>query len=248
VIGLSPAMQKRHTETSPFAASANSLSANSRNRTEKYLENSPNILNFETKWSLMRNATLTKANIIEKASVIFNTKGYAGTSIQDIMDGTGLKKGGIYRHFQSKEEIATEAFKHAYQKLKKAYTEALAAAELPDEKLILFLDTLKKFCVNSPVEGGCPILNTATEVDDTNASLRNEVCRAAWDWENIIATVFQKGIDMGIFKPTTNAGGEARIFVMNVEGSLMMGKLHRDLGYIDQVTMLLKDRISSLKL
>jgi TetR/AcrR family transcriptional regulator, transcriptional repressor for nem operon len=195
----------------------------------------------------MRNAVLTKANIIEKASQLFNVKGYAGTSIQDIMQETGLKKGGIYRHFQSKEEIAAEAFKHAYQKLKKAYTDQLETAQRPDEKLLMFLQSLKRFCFNPPVEGGCPILNTATEVDDTNAFLRNEVCRAAWDWENIITGIYQRGMDEGIFKPAINPAAEARIFVMNIEGSLMMGKLHRDMGYIEQVMQLLKDRIESLR-
>lgn len=195
----------------------------------------------------MRNPILTRASIIEKASAIFNTKGYAGTSIQDIMDETGLKKGGIYGHFTSKEELAAEAFRYSYQKLKEAYVHALSGAGGPDGKLFAFLDTLKKFCINPPVAGGCPILNTATEVDDTNPALRNEVCRAAWDWESIIAEVFQRGIDQGVFKTATNPAAEARIFVMNVEGGLMMGKLHKDLAYIDQVATMLKERIQSLK-
>lgn len=33
-------------------------------------------------------------------------KGYAHTTLQDIIDATGLSKGAVYHHFQSKEEIA----------------------------------------------------------------------------------------------------------------------------------------------
>src|SRR5271170_4930943 len=56
----------------------------------------------------------TRRRIIEEAAPLFNQRGYEGCSIQDIMDATGLEKGGIYRHFDSKEELAAEAFDFAW--------------------------------------------------------------------------------------------------------------------------------------
>ena len=47
----------------------------------------------------------TRQNIIEKALQLFSVKGYFNTSIADIMESTGLTKGGLYAHFKSKEEI-----------------------------------------------------------------------------------------------------------------------------------------------
>ena len=46
----------------------------------------------------MSKAQSTKANIIRQAAELFNQKGYAGSLIADIMQATGLKKGGIYNH------------------------------------------------------------------------------------------------------------------------------------------------------
>ena len=40
------------------------------------------------------------------AAALFAEKGYAHTTLQDIIDATGLSKGAVYHHFQSKEEIA----------------------------------------------------------------------------------------------------------------------------------------------
>ncbi len=200
---------------------------------------------METNRSLMRNPELTKENIIEKAAVLFNTKGFAGTSIQDIMDDTGLKKGGIYRHFNSKEELAAEAFRFAYQKLKRAYTEALAGAETPDQKLFFFLSALKEFALNPPVKGGCPIMNTAIEADDTNPALRDEVKKAANEWESIVRRIFEEGITRKIFAPTVDAAAEARFLVLTIEGAIMLGKLHKSSVYIDQVAEILTMRIRS---
>jgi len=63
----------------------------------------------------VRKGEQTRQEIIRKAAPIFNQKGYAGAALSDLMRATGLKKGGIYRHFESKEELARDAFDHAWK-------------------------------------------------------------------------------------------------------------------------------------
>ena len=48
----------------------------------------------------------TVEKILNAAAALFAEKGYANTTLQDIIDATGLSKGAVYHHFQSKEEIA----------------------------------------------------------------------------------------------------------------------------------------------
>jgi len=43
----------------------------------------------------------TRKKIVEAAAPIFNQHGYEGSSLNNLMEATGLKKGGIYRHFSS---------------------------------------------------------------------------------------------------------------------------------------------------
>ena len=47
----------------------------------------------------------TRATLIEAAYQLFNNKGYHATSMRDIATEAGLALGGIYNHFQSKEDI-----------------------------------------------------------------------------------------------------------------------------------------------
>ena len=63
----------------------------------------------------MRKGEQTRREIIRKAAPIFNQKGYNGAALSDLMRATGLEKGGIYRHFESKQELAGEAFDHAWK-------------------------------------------------------------------------------------------------------------------------------------
>ena len=48
----------------------------------------------------------TRQLIIETAAPIFNKKGYAGTSLSDLTQATGLTKGSIYGNFKNKDEVA----------------------------------------------------------------------------------------------------------------------------------------------
>ncbi len=61
----------------------------------------------------MRKGELTRERIIAEAAPIFNQRGFAGSSMQDVMEATGLENGGLYRHFRSKEELAVESFRYA---------------------------------------------------------------------------------------------------------------------------------------
>ena len=51
----------------------------------------------------------TRQHIIETAAPLFNQRGFTGASMADLMEATGLEKGGIYRHCGSKDELAVAA-------------------------------------------------------------------------------------------------------------------------------------------
>jgi TetR/AcrR family transcriptional repressor of nem operon len=64
-------------------------------------------------------ATATKGErsrqkIVEIAAVLFNQKGFAGCSMGDIVEASGLEKGTLYGHFSTKEELALLAFDYAW--------------------------------------------------------------------------------------------------------------------------------------
>jgi AcrR family transcriptional regulator len=56
----------------------------------------------------------TRARIVECARALFNRKGYAEASIEEIMASAGLTRGGFYNHFRTKEALFVEA-EAAYQ-------------------------------------------------------------------------------------------------------------------------------------
>ena len=77
----------------------------------------------------MTKGETTRQQIIQQAAPLFNQRGFAGASMQDIMEATGLEKGCLYRHFASKQELAVEAFHYTLAQAVEARTRHLA--EIP---------------------------------------------------------------------------------------------------------------------
>lgn len=161
-----------------------------------------------------------------EAASLFNQRGFEGSSMSDLMAATGLEKGGIYRHFSSKEELAAEAFDYAWKSAFETRIHHLEQVPNSTEKL-------KRFIVNfingrPAVPGGCPVLNTAVEADDGNALLRERV-RAAWrEWRDYLAEIVAAGLKRKEIRPEVDAKQVATLIISSLEGALMIARLERN--------------------
>jgi TetR/AcrR family transcriptional regulator, transcriptional repressor for nem operon len=173
----------------------------------------------------MRKGQQTRREIIRKAAPIFNQRGYDGAALSALMKATGLEKGGIYRHFDSKQQLAAEAFDYAWQETLLARTRDLDA--IPNA-----LDRLKQFVANfaerrGAIPGGCPLLNTAIDADDGNVVLRERARKALHEWRNYLISVIAGGIKERDIRPGVDAKKLATLVISSLEGALMVGRLER---------------------
>ncbi len=187
----------------------------------------------------------TKEKILQQAAELFNQQGYAGASIADIMRVTGLQKGGIYNHFQSKEDLALQAFDFAIAQFKERYRTILRSKHHAVDRLQAIVDIFRSNIDNPIIKGGCPILNTAIESDDTHPALRERAKQAMDSWREMVSQIIRKGIERGEILPTVNIDEIATIMISSLEGAVMMSKLYGDLIYIERVTQHLNEYIKS---
>lgn len=184
----------------------------------------------------MTKSEQTREKIIAQAALLFNQKGYSGTSIDDIMQATGLKKGGIYNHFRNKEEIALAAFDHAYALQSESYANAIRAVRgQPTLQLRAMIDVFVESYEDPVVTGGCIVMNTAIESDDNNPALKAHAAAAMDEWRDLIMRIIVKGIAKGKFRSETDPSALASLIIASLEGGLMMSKLYNDPAYIHRV-------------
>jgi TetR/AcrR family transcriptional repressor of nem operon len=173
----------------------------------------------------MTKGEMTRDRIVAQAAPIFNTRGFAGSSMQDVMEATGLEKGGLYRHFSSKEELAAEAFRYATAQAVRLRTEKLDKSHGAVEQL---RSIVQRF-VESPsaTPGGCPLMNTAIDADDGNPTLRRLARDAFANWRDRICTVVREGQKSGDIKRSAEPRRIANTMIATLEGALMLSRLEK---------------------
>jgi len=171
----------------------------------------------------MSKGELTRQRIIALAAPIFNRQGFAGTSMQDVMEATGLEKGGLYRHFSSKEELAVETFRYTLESLIKLRTEKLDGSD----GAVAHLRALICRFIETPsaVPGGCPLMNTAVDSDDGNPVLRGLACDGFQAWKGRLSRIVEDGLASGEIQDGTDPRQVANTIVSILEGALMISRL-----------------------
>ena len=195
----------------------------------------------------MSKAAQTRGHIIEKAAQLFNQRGYAGTSMAELMTATGLQKGGIYNHFASKDELAIAAFDYSIRLASRRHVRALKGKQGSSEKLQAIVAAFADSFEAISAWGGCPLMNTAIDSDDAHPGLKVLAQQAMDDWRYWIRRISQKGIDAGELTPSTDADAVATILIATLEGALMLAKLYGDRTHLDRAKMHLNIYIDSLR-
>ncbi len=171
----------------------------------------------------MSKGEATRQRIIATAAPIFNQRGFAGSSMHDVMEATGLEKGGLYRYFSSKDELATEAFRYSLG-------EVMAARQGSDSDSQSAIDRLlcrvRQFVrVPSPIKGGCPLMNTAIDADDSHPELRRLAKEAIHRWKAALSQIVEEGIGAGEIREDVQPSRIANVIVATLEGALMISRL-----------------------
>jgi len=174
---------------------------------------------------ILSKAERTKQFIIEKTAPIFNEKGYAGTSLNDLTSATGLTKGSIYGNFDNKDEVALAAFDYNFGRVTAYIKEGLLATENAIERLLVYPKVYRDFLKIPFLKPGCPILNTATEADDTHPLLRAKASDALAFWKKSIENQIKRGIVRQEIKAGTDASRMAVIMIAMIEGAVMQAKV-----------------------
>src|SRR5690606_11057345 len=195
----------------------------------------------------MSKAENTKQFIVEKTAQVFNTKGYVGTSVNDIMIATGLSKGCIYGNFENKDDIALAAFDFNHGKVNEYMKSTILATENSIERLLIYPNTYRNYFRFAFLQAGCPILNTSTEADDTHPKLKERASAALAFWKKALENQIKRGIARNEIKADTNPTEIAVIMISMIEGAFMQAKvtgktteLKIAMDYLEKVILNLK--------
>ena len=112
-------------------------------------------------------------NILNGASRLLRERGIESTIVNDVMAEAGMKNGGFYRHFESKEALVTETLEIAFQQLL-AFVDTQFEALEPSKAMAGYRSYYLSAAHVENAGSGCPVAALSGDVararDDVKAS------------------------------------------------------------------------------
>ena len=196
---------------------------------------------------MLSKAERTKQFIIEQTASVFNSKGFAGTSMSDIVSVTGLTKGSVYGNFENKDDLALSVFDYNFGTVVNYLKSKMDEKKSMIDKLLVYPDTYRNFLELPFLKAGCPVLNTSVEADDTHPLLKKKATDALVFWKKSIEHIIQKGIELGEIKKDVIAFDFAAVLMSLLEGAIMQAKVTNQTNELNATMNFLEKLIIELR-
>jgi AcrR family transcriptional regulator len=193
-----------------------------------------------------RKGALTRQRILERAAPVFNQRGYAGTSLNELVAATGLEKGGIYNHFASKDELALAAFDHAVEYVTERNVRAQEGHSGLD-RLVALIEAFGTWTDDPTLPGGCPLMNTAIDADDTHPELARRAKDAMESWHRLIGVIVKDAKRRGEIAADVDPYTLATIVTGGLEGGLMLTRITGDPAHVERMVAHLVNYVDALR-
>ncbi|MEO5910705.1 MAG: TetR/AcrR family transcriptional regulator [Pelobium sp.] len=192
-------------------------------------------------------AERTKQFIIEQSAPIFNSKGIAGTTIDDILAATKMAKGGIYGNFENKEAISIASVDFLFSKMSaKAYA-VMSKEKTAVKKLFAFID-LRENPLVPYIEGGCPILNLGVDSDNTNPTVKKKVKAMIEGSMTLFIDILKQGIANGELSTQLNPEEYCLKVLVMLEGATLVSRVTDSIKPMHTVIKILKSELLSFEI
>lgn len=169
----------------------------------------------------------TRARVIETARWLVNKKGFTNTSINEIIRATGVKKGNLYFHFSSKEELGQAILEDAAKEFFQFLSNSLQG-DRPLERLSSFFDAVLEKHRRTNFVGGCIFGNTALEMSDSNPRFSSLIKGVFRRWIDVIDNLLIEARQCGELDAGIPPILLAKQIVASIEGGIMMARLTKN--------------------
>jgi len=121
----------------------------------------------------LKKGEATRARILEEAARQAALRGLTGVSLNDVAEAVGLSKSGLFKHFESKEDMHFAVVEMVTDRFRELIW--VPAAELPPGRARLekVFQRWLQWCEDDWAESGCPLMQLSIELDDQPGPLRD---------------------------------------------------------------------------
>jgi AcrR family transcriptional regulator len=159
----------------------------------------------------------TKERIVDRALALASSEGLAGVSIGALAESVGMSKGGLFAHFDSKEDLHLHVLEAAVTRFRADVVEPVRDEAPGVPRLRALLDRWIAWDGDDRLPGGCPFVGFAAELDEQPGGARDALVEAQRRWMTFLGTLVSEGVEAGDLHP----GTDVALFAFLTHGILL---------------------------
>ncbi len=144
-------------------------------------------------FTMPRVKTFDQQQVLEKAMELFWEKGFAATSIQDLVSHLGINRASLYDTYGGKEELFCKSFELYRQKNTRAILEFLNNEPDVRKGLRSLFEMGIQEAIQDQGRKGCFVVNVTTELVPRDKKMLTVVRENKKNFEGIFLNYLQKG-------------------------------------------------------
>jgi AcrR family transcriptional regulator len=190
----------------------------------------------------------TRQRIIEKTLPLFSVKGYFNTSISDILAATQLTKGGLYCHFQSKEDIWYAVYDEAVRIWRQTVFKKMRAENDPLRRIEKTCDlVLRRYLEGEIFEGGCFFVNMLVELSGQSATMSRHILKGFVGFAKLFQNWLKEADYRGQLRTDLDFKEVANFIVITLNGAATLFAASRDKAVLRRTNRQLQIYLALLK-
>ena len=182
-----------------------------------------------------RSEDFDRSQVLQNAKEVFWVKGYNGTSMQDLVDATGLNRSSIYNSFGNKMELFQQTLKQYQDESAQLFDNACAQNKNAIETIgLTFLYSLKNIKEDTD-NRGCMFINCGTELGNQEPAV-NRLWEA--NQEQLVAhfqSLVVQGQQEGSVRSGENPENLAHYLASAFVGFRITGMHTKDMGVLKSI-------------
>jgi len=191
---------------------------------------------------------LTRQNITKKSLQVFSVKGYFNTSISDILEATGLTKGGLYGHFASKEDIWYAVYDEAVKIWRTIVFKDIKNISNPLERIEVTIEHhLTNYLGEDVFDGGCFFVNMLVEISGQSEKMSNHILRGFVQFSRLLRTWLEDAGDKGLLKEGLNYREISNFIIISLNGAATLYSASKDISIWKETITQMRFYIDQLK-
>lgn len=138
--------------------------------------------------------------VLESGLALASELGLEGLTLERLAEAVDVTRGGLYAHFDSKEEILREILQRAVGRFVEEGVRPALTAPRGEPRLRALFEAWLEWTKAPPLPGGCVFISSATELDDRPGPLREYLVTTQREWKDMLRRTVLTAQEEGDFR------------------------------------------------